>query len=931
MRRAALVALFVLLMVPAAHASNRYDPRLKFRTISTPRFDIHFHQGGDQLARRLASLAEAVATDLEPKLGRPRARVHVILVDQTDIANGWATPVPYNLIEIAVTSPRADSSIGNTSDWLRMVFTHEYTHVVHLERSRGFIGAVGRAFGRNPFFYPNLALPTWQIEGLATYHESGAGEGRLFAGDFRHIMDRAASAGRFASLDRASSGIINWPGGHTRYLYGGFFHQYLVDTYGADSLRQLADATAGRIPYFGTPAFEKVFGKSLGILWSDFARTVAAHAAPTLTEPRRLTHHGFAVQDPWFSGDVLLYSVANPHGFPALMEWRETGAVKLTTRFGGEQITTAGGRTIVFDQHEYVQSVALQSDLWARDSSDGQIRRLTREARAADPDLRADGALLVCTVQTPRGRALATLPMPAAGQVGTPSIIASETDSNFASPRWSPDGRRIAVERRRIGGPSEIVVLDPTTGAVERVLATSSRGRNTTPVWSRDGRTVYFGSDRDGPFQIYSAEMTSGALRRLEGTGLSAESPAVSADGKTLVFVGYTPEGYDLFSLPLDGAIWQPVPAGASPSAHPAAPAAVASVAEPDKAYSPLSTVVPRFWTPIIEEDGDNVAVGAATSGADALGRHGYYASAAWSTRGRPDWAAAYAYDRWRPTLFANMSDDQEAFRSGDIRVREVNAGAQLSFRRVRRAQVVVGTFHAAREQIDCAACEPAINEQADRRALRAGWLYDGARRFGYSISDEEGFIAVGSAEWTRSALGADGNATAVVGDLRGYLRAGPRHAVIASRIGAAHAWGDRSVRRIFAAGANGAALPLIDFDPDAIALVRGFDSADANGRTSIVVNLDYRIPLAWIERGYGTWPLLLRSIHGALFADGGGAWDADPSRNDWRASFGAELSADVVVGYSLPLTLTAGVAVRYDPTHRSDGAAVFARVGRAF
>jgi hypothetical protein len=24
-------------------ASGRYDPRLRFRTISTPRFDIHFH------------------------------------------------------------------------------------------------------------------------------------------------------------------------------------------------------------------------------------------------------------------------------------------------------------------------------------------------------------------------------------------------------------------------------------------------------------------------------------------------------------------------------------------------------------------------------------------------------------------------------------------------------------------------------------------------------------------------------------------------------------------------------------------------------------------------------------------------------------------------------------------------------------------------
>ena len=90
-------------------------------------FDIHFHQGEDAIAKRLAAVAEQVATEMEPRLGRPRMRVNVILVDQTDLSNGWATPVPYNLIEIAAAGPRADSIIGNTRDWLRLVFTHEYT------------------------------------------------------------------------------------------------------------------------------------------------------------------------------------------------------------------------------------------------------------------------------------------------------------------------------------------------------------------------------------------------------------------------------------------------------------------------------------------------------------------------------------------------------------------------------------------------------------------------------------------------------------------------------------------------------------------------------------------------------------------------------------------------------------------------------------
>ena len=123
-------------------AANRYDPRFRFRTISTPRFNIYFHQGEEALARRLARIAEEVAGKLRAELGAPGGRVHVILVDQTDLSNGWATPTPYNLIEITAAAPSGDSSIGNTDDWLRLVFSHEYTHIVHLDKARGWIGGL---------------------------------------------------------------------------------------------------------------------------------------------------------------------------------------------------------------------------------------------------------------------------------------------------------------------------------------------------------------------------------------------------------------------------------------------------------------------------------------------------------------------------------------------------------------------------------------------------------------------------------------------------------------------------------------------------------------------------------------------------------------------------------------------------------------------
>ena len=270
-RRLALVLTLLMLAPALATASGRYDPRLRFQTISTGRFDIHFHQGEEAQARRLAVLAESVAADLDATLGRPSGRVQVILVAQSDLSNGWATPLPFNTIEIVAAAPGGASLLGNTDDWLHLVFAHEYTHIVHLSRGRGWIGGLRRVFGRMPLLYPNLYLPLWQIEGIAVYEESAlTGQGRVPDRNFRAIADVASAAARFEPLDRASGGLVDWPSGQAPYVYGAYFHEFLAARYGEASLRQLTDSTAGRVPYFGSRAFKKIFKRSLGDLWREF-------------------------------------------------------------------------------------------------------------------------------------------------------------------------------------------------------------------------------------------------------------------------------------------------------------------------------------------------------------------------------------------------------------------------------------------------------------------------------------------------------------------------------------------------------------------------------------------------------------------------------------------------------------------------------------
>jgi hypothetical protein len=932
--RALIAALLVAagISVPAS-AATRYDPRLRFRTITTQRFTIYFHQGEEALARRLAAIADEVASRIAPKLGTANGRVHVILVDQNDLSNGWAIAAPYNVIEITAAAPGGESLIGNTDDWLRLVFAHEYTHIVHLDKARGWIGGLRRVFGRAPLLYPNLFLPLWQIEGIATYNESAiTGAGRVPAGDFRAILDRAAAERRFEPLDRANGGLVDWPAGTAQYVYGAYFHQYLADRFGPESIARLADDTSGRLPYFGVRAFRNVFGRSLGDLWSDFEADTRLLAGDEASARVRLTRHGFSVRGPVFNRQGrLFYSVVNPHGFPSLMELPNDGEAPrhVADRYLGNRIAAAGN-LLVFDQIDYVHHVGLQSDLYTVAVDGGPVRRLTERARAADPDLSPDGRVVACTIQSADRRALAVMELPAPGETGTPSVLLSDEATDYSSPRWSPDGRSIAAERRRLGGPSEIVVVNAATREV-RTAVSSTGSRNVTPFWLSD-QTLLFASDRgDQPFRIHAVDLATGAIRKLAGAGHSAQSPVVSPSGQDLVFVGYTADGYDLFSLPLASAVW--TDDVVTTAGLPTTPMPAPGVDLTDAVYRPWPTLRPQYWTPIVESDSGEVSAGAATAGTDALGRHAYGAALAWTaTRWRPDWSIGYAYDRWWPTLFASVADDTDPWRDGEIRTREVNVGALFVARQVRRTHTMLAAFNASRDGFDCQDCALPAGERVIRRgAVRAGWNLDSTRSYGYSVSRESGTAIRATWEAAPQSLGSQAGSGALTFDVRTYSPAGPRHAVVAVRAAGASAWGDEKARRVFSAAGAGPASGGFDFGADAIGLIRGVERDAMVGEHAAVANVDYRFPLWTVERGVGTVPVFLRAMHGALFADAGHAWTGRFRGSDVRVSVGGELSLDAVLGYALPVTFTTGMAWRDHPASARRGVSVFGRMGRAF
>jgi hypothetical protein len=341
---------------------------------------------------------------------------------------------------------------------------------------------------------------------------------------------------------------------------------------------------------------------------------------------------------------------------------------------------------------------------------------------------------------------------------------------------------------------------------------------------------------------------------------------------------------------------------------------------------------VPRAWEPVVESDSGELTFGAAIGTFDPLGYHAYGGDVRWTTeRGRPDWQVAYAYDRWFPTLVADASDDTDPFRDGIVRSREANAGAIFPIRRVRWTGNMLAAFHGSSDLFTCSSCGAGGTTSLRRRGVRLGWSFDSARAYGYSISAEEGGRLSVTSETTRQAFGAHGDAEALTVDARLYHRLLVRHGVLAVRAAGATSSGDESVRRVFsAAGTSQEATPF-RFGLDAIGLLRGFDTSDVTGQHAAVVNLDYRFPIRTVERGAGTVPIFVRTIHGAVFVDAGAAWTGGVRAQDRRTSAGGELSLDTVLGFTVPVTLTGGVAWRNDRSSGRQDVVAFGRVGRAF
>ncbi|MEP6834472.1 MAG: hypothetical protein ABJB74_13845, partial [Gemmatimonas sp.] len=930
--------LITAMLVPLVHVSAmgaQVDPRGNIRTLRTAHFRVHYPVALDSLARRSAMLAEGAWNQLAKTLVTPAVPVDLLLQDNVDLSNGFAQTFPTNRITIYAVPPVAVPELTFHDEWLRLVITHELTHIFHLDRAGG-IWRVGRyIFGRSQSLFPNSFLPRWITEGLAVHYESAlTGTGRIVSTEFRTVQLAAAHSDDIHGPDAWSASTSRYPGGQTVYAWGSLLMHREATLGGDSSMRKFIDQTATfPIPFLLNRSAKKAFGKTFFGAFADFRDSLQrANAALDKSDDKNWVavvpgsnDGNWDVAYPtWRSDDTLEWTASNgrePPGYyrVTLPDSESMDSVRIPERLArrnsldGNAVGPKG--TSVFSQYDFSDLYTIRNDLYRRDSTGDH--RITHNARLIQPDVRLTDGAIIAVQLTAGGTRLVRVN----GSTITP--LTNDDATEWAEPRWDPTFQSIAAVQLLKNGVHRIVLLD-TLGTIVRIVA-ESRAVLLHPTFVANSVELMWACDRTGRMQLEIADIgqaftrinlaTAGdgvmrfreqpfidTLWRAEVRSASNVSsgiyqPSVSPDGLTVAALMYRNNGYVLVVGPVqrDG---DPVKNSWYP-ANGSAPNNDSVFTGKSAAYRPWRQLLPHYWSPQIAEARDGGSnYGASTSASDILERHSYDASVLVNPRnGETNGNVTYRYAGFGvPTVTLSASQDWDAtFRIVDSvgttlgpaarRLQYVSASLDWTVPHIRwSASYSLGAQYERRHytsEVDSVLGPPGS-------ALRTGTRYPslfvsgsignsarGARGF----SAEQGVAASGAVSVRKRDGLANSESWRGVGVLRAFqalpLPGYARH-VLALRV--AGGLTDKQASSEFnVGGVSGAISNLVEGisfgDPPRTFPVRGFAPASQRGMRALSGTAEYRAPVGILARGLGLFPLFIDRFSLNTFADAARAW----------------------------------------------------------
>jgi hypothetical protein len=906
-----LLAVVLLTWLPAAGAQwselSFVDPRLRWRTLETAAFAVHFAERNRDQARTVAGAAERVLPRITALLRwRPAARIHLVVLDSADFANGLASPLPFNYTMIFLSPPDEGELLQNR-EWLELVLTHELFHIVHVDMARGPALGLRRVFGRVPFFFPNGLQPRWITEGLAVHAESEAGRsyGRVGNSQFEGMMHAEAGRG-LRSLAEVNAGGRGFPLNRD-YLYGGYFFAFLQERYGQKAIADFIETYSDNVIPFrihSNPA--SITGKTMDVLWTEYQGWLAARFGRNLPSGAEgeVIVRDWSLSSPALSPDGTRWYIRSD-GYTRAQLVRHTPGGKAQALRGVEsdaRLSLSPNGSAVLAQPEICRNYNYFYEL-NRVGADGDLQRLSRCGRyrlAAPLD---DGRVVAIRIDGGQSQVVRldgeVLYRAAAGESLTGVAAKGEmvVVTSLRDERWSLIGIT--------GGRVEVLLSDQAAKHSPRI---------------GDGAEMFFVADYGKVFNVWSlrggrlarwTEAPHGVREISAPQGGEMLLTTIEADGDALRLLRLPPTPLEQMSAP--------VVAAPAPPERPA-------VTTADRPYSPLSSLLPRSWLPLIEVADGMAAFGAATFGQDALGLHQYAIAAMYEiTQHELLGNAAYLYDGRHGLLLDRNMTVKETL-DEEIEAYEISEGAQWisTWRHLALNRRFYWGLGGALEREKLHRKGAATLTPQDERVLGLVAGIDTRRTFWMSEGPVSGLQLRLFAE-TSHGLHAAYSGDVYRADARLHFPLG--RTVLSLRWN--EAWGEPDAEAFQLGGSISDPPTLLPILNQREFALRGYTSGEPTltGNRARVTTAEWRIPLRDVDLHAMVPPVGLNRIALNLFYDVGAAW-ARGAEPDYHRGVGIELMAEVRFGYLFGADLRIGLAEGLDEGGKTAG---YLRLGRSF
>lgn len=551
------VTLLVSVYAQAQFVDYGADPsHYKWNIVRAEHYNLIYPQGNDSMAYRYISFLEAAYPHVERTIGKPfRKKYPVILHPGNMLSNGMVSWAPRRM-EI-IPTPSSDLY---AQSWDRQLITHESRHVMQTGKlMSGLFRPFYYLFGEQAQGVASLFVPNWFFEGDAVSTEtalSGSGRGRL--PEFNMIYRAHRIDNKFYSFDKWDLGSYKDYTG-SFYALGYNLTAYARHQFGEDVWDRVTTRYTKRIavPPFGRAikhvtgiSSRQLFDRTFAFLEREWREQEDAWRLRG-TRPAYLSPAGGrynAYKYPQALNDSVVLAVRSNFKDLTALVMIEKGREKRLAYLGdiNSRIVLSNRRVY---WTEYVPGLRWvhrnYSALKYYDLDAGRIFTVTPGGRYQSPTV------------DPEGRRAAVSEFSVSGEN---RIVLVDVQTGEACARYKTPGNGFAKELAYTGdgdviatvvddGGMRLLRLHTRSGEWSELLA-ATPVNIASPVW-QNGK-LFFESGLDGTNNIYEYDPAGAACNRLTVARFGAFTPAVSADGRRLLFADFRTDGYHLASVALD-------------------------------------------------------------------------------------------------------------------------------------------------------------------------------------------------------------------------------------------------------------------------------------------------------------------------------------------------------------------------------------------